>query len=345
MLYSGHMISRILVILAGFVIGAHIALAGGNGSDAVAFVPLVGVPGVDNATSFGSYVNALYALAISLAALIAVIKIIIAGAKYMLSDIVSSKSAAKDDIRNSLIGLLIIIGAVVILNTINSDLTNTNISADSVTLDNTPIQLPRERVARALEECASNSNCIISNCETLSNNFSVTGTAYTPSRAQCERVCNTINGTFLDNDRGCLYSQEEYNNAVEGRRTELETTLCTGGSDYDCRIEACPHDVMSDAFSLSGCVGWCQSNGNLTYSSEQLVCYGEFLRDGVIERRILERTCPTGSTCTVEFCNSNDESSYCNRGDTIATFTNAGACENGNGIYDPESDACVFIQP
>ncbi len=333
---------NILAYLSIFFISANIAFAGGNGSDAVAFVPLVGIPGVDNASSFGSYVNALYALAISLAALIAVIKIIIAGAKYMLSDIVSSKSAAKDDIKNSLIGLLIIIGAVVILNTINTDLTNTNISADSVTLDNTPIQFGREQVDRALEECTNNSNCVVSNCETLSNNFSITGTAYTPSRAQCERVCNTINGTFLDNERGCLYSQEEYNNAVESRRSELETALCTGGSDYNCRIEACPHDVESAIFS--GCTSWCQSNGNLTYSSEQRVCYSETLRDGVMERRILERTCPTGSTCTVEFCNSNDESSYCNRGDTLTTFTNAGACENLSGIYDAESQACVFSQ-
>ena len=91
------------------------------------YQPLVGIPGVGDASNFDQYIDALYALSISLAALIAVVKIILAGAKYMLSDLVGDKSSAKDDIRNALIGLLIVIGAVVILNTVNSDLTTLNV--------------------------------------------------------------------------------------------------------------------------------------------------------------------------------------------------------------------------
>jgi hypothetical protein len=52
----------------------------------------------------------------------AVVKIIFAGVKYMLSDLVTSKEAAKKDIRGALIGLLIVLGAVLILNTINPQL-------------------------------------------------------------------------------------------------------------------------------------------------------------------------------------------------------------------------------
>lgn len=87
------------------------------------FIPLVGVPGLEaNNTNIGTYINALYTLSISIAALLAVIKIIIAGVKYMLSDVVTSKADAKSDIQGALVGLLIVISAVVILETINPQL-------------------------------------------------------------------------------------------------------------------------------------------------------------------------------------------------------------------------------
>jgi hypothetical protein len=97
------------------------------------YVPLVGVPGVTNpALKFGDYINALYALSISVAALMAVIKIIIAGMKWMLSDVVTNKSEAISEIRGAVLGLLIVISAVLILNQINPQLTETNIFIDPV---------------------------------------------------------------------------------------------------------------------------------------------------------------------------------------------------------------------
>ncbi len=93
-----------------------------------AFTPLVGVPGLSGSgTNFNTYINALYALSISVAGLLAVIKIIIAGVKYMLTDIVTSKEEAKSDMRGALIGLLIVVSAVVILNQINPQLTQSNL--------------------------------------------------------------------------------------------------------------------------------------------------------------------------------------------------------------------------
>ncbi len=98
---------------------------------AIEYTPIVGIPGLEGTQDFNGYINALYTLSISVAALIAVVKIVLAGAKYMLSGTISDKSSAKEDIRNSLIGLLIIIGAVTILSTINSDLTNFTIFDES----------------------------------------------------------------------------------------------------------------------------------------------------------------------------------------------------------------------
>ncbi len=106
------------------------------------FIPLVGIPGIADSdlatTGFGDYINALYRLSISIAALLAVIKIVAAGAKYMLSDIVTHKEDAKKDIQGALLGLLVIIGAVIILTTINTDITKNTIAIDKLTnLDGT----------------------------------------------------------------------------------------------------------------------------------------------------------------------------------------------------------------
>ncbi len=89
---------------------------------ASSFVPLVGIPGVDGEMDFSTYMNALYALSISIAALLAVVKIIIAGVKWMLTDVVTSKGEAKKDIEGALIGLLVVVAAVLILTVINPNL-------------------------------------------------------------------------------------------------------------------------------------------------------------------------------------------------------------------------------
>lgn len=73
---------------------------------------------------FSNYLNSIFIMAISAAALLAVVKIIIAGVKYMLSDIVTSKADAKKEIRTALLGLVIIVATVTILTVINPNLTN-----------------------------------------------------------------------------------------------------------------------------------------------------------------------------------------------------------------------------
>ena len=107
---------------------------------------LVGLP-IDTKGSFDQYINLLYKMSISIAALLAVVKIIIAGAKYMLSDVVTTKSAAKNDIKGALLGLLLIVGAVIILNTINPALTDGGLNIKklekvSATVNPPPVAVP-----------------------------------------------------------------------------------------------------------------------------------------------------------------------------------------------------------
>ena len=91
------------------------------------YIPMVDWPGVTETGGFASYAVAIYSVAIVVAALLAVVRLVIAGVKYMTTDVVSSKGEARNDIIGSLLGLLIIISAVIILNTINPNLTTISI--------------------------------------------------------------------------------------------------------------------------------------------------------------------------------------------------------------------------
>ncbi len=133
------------------------------------YKPIVGIPGVDTDTvgnGFSSYINAIYLLSISIAALLAVLKIIFAGATYMLTDLVGSKEKAKKDIRGALFGLLLILGVVLILNVINPNLTDMkDINPPSINLDNRELfteqfKLYKENQAlRSVKLCESSPTC------------------------------------------------------------------------------------------------------------------------------------------------------------------------------------------
>jgi len=88
--------------------------------------PLPGLPAVpyetDTECPFGNYLNIIIKLIIGIAAVLAMVMIVMGGIEYMTSDLVSSKEAGKDTIRNAILGLLIALGAYLILNTINPQL-------------------------------------------------------------------------------------------------------------------------------------------------------------------------------------------------------------------------------
>lgn len=106
------------------------------------YSPIVGIPGVNPNANFDSYINAIYALSISIAALLAVIKIVIAGVKWMMTDVVTSKGEAKKDIQGALIGLLIVLGAVLILTVINPNLTKVNLKFNPISQTILPTTAP-----------------------------------------------------------------------------------------------------------------------------------------------------------------------------------------------------------
>ncbi len=115
---------QLVISLFTFLLFPLLALAV-EGSETKTFATIPFLSG-NNFTTQG-FVTALYQMAIGLAAVLVVIRLIMAGAKYMLSEVVSSKGDAKEDIKSALLGLLIILSAVLILGTINPKLVGLNV--------------------------------------------------------------------------------------------------------------------------------------------------------------------------------------------------------------------------
>lgn len=127
---------------------------------------LVNLP-IGETDDFNSYINAIYLMFVSIAALIAVVKIIIAGVKYMFTDIVTQKSEAKNDIKGALLGLLVVLGAVLILSIINPDLTT--FDPDITTIQRpSPTNVPGGEDTEIENYCnAVDGNCIVRTCDAL----------------------------------------------------------------------------------------------------------------------------------------------------------------------------------
>lgn len=86
------------------------------------------IPCIDTAPSdtnkcpFGNYLNIMIKIIIGFAAVLAMVMIVVGGIEYMTSDLVSSKEAGKETITHAILGLLLALGAFLILNTINPKL-------------------------------------------------------------------------------------------------------------------------------------------------------------------------------------------------------------------------------
>lgn len=84
--------------------------------------PLDTLPSDSNPCPFGNYLNIIIKIIIGFAAVLAMVMIVMGGIEYMTSDLVSSKEAGKETITHAILGLLIALGAFLILNTINPQL-------------------------------------------------------------------------------------------------------------------------------------------------------------------------------------------------------------------------------
>jgi len=85
--------------------------------------------------ALGGYLNLMIKLFIGICAVLAVIMIVMGGIEYMTTELISSKEAGKERIRNAILGLLLALSAWMLLNQINPNILNTDLkSLASVTV-------------------------------------------------------------------------------------------------------------------------------------------------------------------------------------------------------------------
>jgi len=242
------------------------------GQEPRGYQPLVGIPGVGTDGqydgNFDQYLQAIYATSISLAALLAVIKIVIAGVKWMTTDIVEGKSSAKKDIEGAILGLVVILSAVLILYIINP-----NIGAVSLNLQQAPQPAPRanEATLTRLEQCnqPGNDTCRQMTCTPESfgaGGIRDGGTGASTATFDCQAREDECLGTFeyVGQGRGTCTATEAETTA---RLAEIAAANCTDGRE--CNATVC------DARNLGlfeDCSEQCEARNGINYNSDSNTC-------------------------------------------------------------------------
>jgi len=291
------------------------------------FVSIVGIPGIpDNGQNLGQYFNAIYKLSISLAALLAVVKIVGAGAKYMLTDIVPAKGEALADIKGALLGLLVIIGAVLILGTINYDITHTSLEFAEVVLDPPP---PDPHQQTAAEFCDSIhqelDDCVSSSCADLRNEPG------TDSNLPCTEICEQRNGVYYgsllfgyDTGSGLCFRSSI---ALDVNRVyDVQTIECNTASTISCT------QATIDCLAKTGYYRVQMTNPTTLICGTRLSTL-----DGGITT--------IDPTVTYRVYNDGQPDSYLTSGPIIATDLNQGVEVTGNNEYTTINTFCSNLSP
>jgi len=142
--------SLLVLILTALVAPFHRVFATLNPINYTPLAPLPGFTSIDvtDVSSLSIYLNTMIALFIGISAVLAVIMIVLGGIQYATSELISSKEAGKERIRNALFGLLLALGSWLILNTINPDLLNTNPLSSHLTKQTITVDLDEANYAR-----------------------------------------------------------------------------------------------------------------------------------------------------------------------------------------------------
>jgi hypothetical protein len=103
------------------------------------YTPLEPIPVLGGGTvSLSSYIPNLVKLIIQIAGVLAVVMIVLGGVQYLSTDAIGGKSEGKQKIENAIYGLLLAIGAYVILNTINPGTLQLQLIINPITGSSTP---------------------------------------------------------------------------------------------------------------------------------------------------------------------------------------------------------------
>lgn len=124
----------LLILLFVVLLIPHVILAAPGD-----YTPLEPIPVLGGGTvSLTSYIPNLVKLIIQIAGVLAVVMIVLGGVQYLSTDAIGGKSEGKQKIENAIYGLLLAIGAYVILNTINPGTLQLQLIINPITGSSTP---------------------------------------------------------------------------------------------------------------------------------------------------------------------------------------------------------------
>ncbi|MEN9621614.1 MAG: hypothetical protein RLZZ67_48 [Candidatus Parcubacteria bacterium] len=176
----------------------------------------------------------IYGVAIGIAAILAVVRIIIAGLKYATTEAIDGKSDAKDTWQGAFYGLGLLLVSFLLLRTINIDLVNVNLHLGTPFVDNTEGARVASRLltsaARKIEENAEKITTAISTqravIETAEQNLEAAKTSGDPEKiAVAQNTLNTAQATAVTVAKSVI---KDTNSLVDSSITAAESFIPTG---------------------------------------------------------------------------------------------------------------------
>ncbi len=132
-----HMVTPITktVLFFAIVVSFFLPLITHAANDPKQYTPLEPIPALQNedgTVTIATYIPSVVKVIIQLAGALAVIMIVVGGVQYVSTDAIGGKSDGKEKIQNAIYGLLLVIGAYIILNTINPGTLQLDLNVDLV---------------------------------------------------------------------------------------------------------------------------------------------------------------------------------------------------------------------
>ncbi len=175
--------------------------------------------------NLGTYLNAIIPVFIGVCVILAVIMIVLGGLQYMTSELISGKEAGKERIRNAIFGLLLALGAWLLLYTINPKILDVDLSG--ITQQDVTIQLMPES-ENILSAVTSDAGAPTAGCPD--------GIGRTDGISVCNSILSNVHNMIAAaNSAGCHLSGGGYRSTAA--QTQLRVQNCHG--DTTNRNAAC----------------------------------------------------------------------------------------------------------
>lgn len=202
------------------------------------------LPNIGEKTNLASYVSGAFTLAMAVGAGIAFVMITYGGIIYATADAISGKQNGKKYIKDAVSGLIILLGAFAILNTIDPELVNLNIGFKS----------PDVKTPPPPAEFQSGGAGSLSGCPQCT---------YRTVTLASGRQVRVLNGYVMSPDQ---IASDSYARATLERYITPNNSACVGGGEIGCtNLNNLPGKVVSDLITMGQ---ECQCKFTLTGGTE-----------------------------------------------------------------------------